>query len=185
MITPEQLAQACNCTLPRATNWAPSLSQAMGLFAIDTPARIAAFLAQIAHESGRLAYVRELWGPTPAQLRYEGRADLGNTRPGDGFRYRGRGLIQVTGRANYVQARDGLRLFVPNVPDFEARPELLEAPKWAALSAGHYWHVRGLNRVADEGDFLALTRRINGGTNGLADRRELWASAKAAVGVVA
>ena len=69
------------------------------------------------------------------------------------------------------------------VPDFEATPEALEIPRWAAMSAGHYWHSRGLNALADAGDFVALTRRINGGTNGLDDRTTLWAGAKAAVGL--
>lgn len=151
----------------------------MGIFAIDSPQRIAAFLAQIAHESGRLVYVRELWGPTPAQLRYEGRADLGNTQTGDGFRYRGRGLIQTTGRANYAATRDGLVQFVPLVPDFEATPEMLEAPKWAALSAGWFWYAHGLNDLADGDQFMTITRRINGGTNGYADRVALWDGAKA------
>lgn len=151
----------------------------MGIFAIDSPQRIAAFLAQIAHESGRLVYVRELWGPTPAQLRYEGRADLGNTQTGDGFRYRGRGLIQTTGRANYAATRDGLVHFVPLVPDFEATPEMLEAPKWAALSAGWFWYAHGLNDLADGDQFMTITRRINGGTNGYADRVALWDGAKA------
>lgn len=180
-VTPAQLAHAMGCSLPRATNWAPVLSEAMAVFAIDTPARQAAFLAQIGHESGRLAYVREIWGPTPAQLRYEGRADLGNVRPGDGFRYRGRGLIQTTGRFNYCATRDGLREYVPAVPDFEADPEKLEAPRWAALSAGWYWHSRQLNALADAGSFIRLTRAINGGTNGMDDRLALWDQAKTAL----
>lgn len=183
MLNAAQIARACSCSLQRATNWHPALTDAMAVFAIDSPERIAAFLAQIAHESGRLAYVREIWGPTPAQLRYEGRRDLGNVQAGDGYRYRGRGLIQVTGRANYVGARDGLGAFMHSVPDFEAKPEALEIPRWAAMSAGHYWHSRRLNALADAGDFVALTRRINGGTNGMDDRSTLWAGARAAVGL--
>lgn len=153
------------------------------MFDINSPAQQAAFLAQIAHESGRLVYVRELWGPTPAQQRYEGRIDLGNTQPGDGFRYRGRGLIQITGRANYRAVRDGLRrLLQLDVPDFEAAPELLEMPRWAALSAAWFWSAKGCGPLADAGEFERLTRRINGGTNGLADRVALWGGAKAALG---
>lgn len=183
MITAAQLASACQCTLPRAENWSGVLGQAMAIFAIDSPARQAAFLAQIAHESGRLAYVEELWGPTPAQLRYEGRKDLGNVQKGDGYRYRGRGLIQITGRANYRECADRLAEYVTGCPDFEAEPELLRAPRWAALSAAWFWHSRNLNVLADVGDFMRVTRRINGGTNGLADRMALWDGAKDVLGV--
>lgn len=182
-VTLAELCASCGCSTPRAANWLEPLSYAMGVFAIDSPKRKAAFLAQIAHESGRLAYVREIWGPTPAQLRYEGRADIGNTQPGDGYRYRGRGLIQTTGRANYRATRDGLRAYLAEVPDFEEQPEQLEAPKWAALSAGWFWSARGLNDLADAGDFMRLTRRINGGVNGYDDRLALWGAAKAAMGV--
>ncbi|MDY7802825.1 glycoside hydrolase family 19 protein [Burkholderia stagnalis] len=155
------------------------MSAAMALYAIDSAGRQAAFVAQVGHESGRLVYVRELWGPTPAQQRYEGRADLGNTQPGDGFKYRGRGLIQVTGRANYLRAANALAL-----PLVE-QPELLEQPGNACLSAAWFWNVNGLNELADVGDFNTITKRINGGFNGLQDRLDLWNSAKAAIGVTA
>lgn len=189
MITSTQLAQACDCNVARAEPWVEPLNVSMALFGIDTPARRAAFLAQIGHESGRLRYVRELWGPTPAQARYEGRADLGNVQPGDGFRYRGRGLIQTTGRANYAGTRDGLRTVVPGAPDFEAEPEALEQPRWAAMSAAWFWQSRGLNALADAGDFFKISARINGinratgEPNGMEDRRKLWAGAKSALGV--
>lgn len=184
MLTPATVQRAIGCPLMRAENWTPSLAAALWTYGISDPREVAAWLAQIGHESGRLAYVRELWGPTPAQLRYEGRRDLGNSEPGDGFRFRGRGLIQVTGRANYAAARDGLRLALPDAPDFEAEPQLLEAPKWAALSAAEFWVRNGCGLLALAGEFEQLTRRINGGTNGLADRRALYASAQAALGVV-
>lgn len=129
--------------------------------------------------------MREIWGPTPAQLRYQGRADLGNLRPGDGRKYMGRGLIQITGHSNYMSVRDGLRIYLPNVPDFEQSPELLEVPVWAAHSAGWFWAVRGLNELADSGAFMSITRRINGGTNGYDDRLALWESGKGALGVAA
>lgn len=185
-LTPSVLRAATCSTAARAAAWCEPIALACAIFAIDTPERMAAFLAQIGHESARLAHARELWGPTPAQRRYEGRSDLGNVHPGDGFRYRGRGLIQTTGRANYAATRDGLREFAPGAPDFEAYPELLEQPRWAALSAGWYWHRHGLNALADGADdaaFELITRRINGGTNGLDDRRLLWAYAKKALGV--
>lgn len=184
-LTPLQLSGACGCQMIVAENWVEPINAAMGVFAIDTPERAAAFLAQIGHESGRLRYTRELWGPTPAQLRYEGRADLGNTEKGDGYRFRGRGLIQTTGRANYRRTRDGLLGFLPLVPDFEATPEALEIPKWAAYSAAWFWADRGLNALADSQAFMQITRRINGGTNGYDDRVALWAGAQTALQGVA
>jgi putative chitinase len=143
------------------------LNSAMQEYGIDTPIRQQSFLAQIAHESGQLRFVREIWGPTPAQMRYEGRADLGNTEPGDGYRYMGRGLIQVTGRDNY--RRCSIALY-GNPHTLIDQPELLEEPLPAARSAGWYWDSRKLNDVADAGDFERLTRRINGGLNGYEDR---------------
>ena len=178
-MTPQQLCDATGCIPERAQLFAAHLAEACRLYDIDTPARQAAFLAQIAHESGTLRWCREIWGPTPAQSRYEGRADLGNTRPGDGRRYCGRGLIQTTGRANYQQARDKLRRMVDGVPDFEATPEELERPRWAALSAAEYWASHGCNALADAGDFERITRRINGGLNGHDDRKARWERAKA------
>jgi putative chitinase len=106
---------------------------------------------------------------------------LGNTQPGDGSRYRGRGLIQITGRHNYRAARNRLFAKLGDCPDFEEQPEALEQPKWAALSAGDFWHRTGCNQLADKGDFVALTRRINGGTNGLADRQARHKRAVAAL----
>lgn len=139
------------------------------------PVRIAAFLAQVGHESGGFVYTRELWGPTAAQARYEGRADLGNTQRGDGFRFRGRGLIQITGRDNYQHAAAGLGV------DVVADPQLLEERALAARSAAWWWKTHGCNQLADGGDFVALTKRINGGTNGLADRQARWDRAKKAI----
>lgn len=174
-MTPEQLAACTGC--PRASlaaSWLEPIEAAMAAYGIDTPARQAAFLAQVGHESGGLQYAREIWGPTPTQARYEGRADLGNTQPGDGKRFRGHGLIQVTGRANHAAARDRLRAKFaasgPWVPDFEADPEALALPEWAAMSAADFWNAHGLNALADAGDFEKITRRINGGLNGYADR---------------
>lgn len=149
------------------------LNSAMREFDIDqTPAREAMFLAQVAHESGGLHYVREL----ASGKAYEGRADLGNTEDGDGVRYKGRGLIQVTGKANYRACGDALGL------DLVSSPELLEQPDNAARSAGWFWASRHLNELADKGDFIAITKRINGGLNGLPDRQ---AYLKRAEGVLA
>lgn len=185
-LTQDQLRAATGCTRDKAEAWLPHIAQACAVFSINTPARMAAFLAQIGHESGRLVYTREIWGPTPAQQRYEGRRDLGNVQQGDGKRYLGRGLIQTTGRTNYCATRDGLAAYLPHVPDFEAVPALLERPDLAAMSAAWYWHSRGLNALADEGTdeaFVRITRKINGGTNGLADRQALHRAACEALGV--
>lgn len=175
-MTPETLASALGISTLRAQTWADPLSAAMALYAIDSAARQAAFLAQVGHESGRLVYVRELWGPTPTQEGYEGRQDLGNTVAGDGFKYRGRGLIQVTGRSNYQTC--GIALGLPLVD----HPELLEQPDNASLSAAWFWNDHGLNDLADIGDFNTITRRINGGLNGLSDRLVLYQLCKAALG---
>jgi putative chitinase len=161
-------------TAARAAVFQPFLQYACEAYEINTPKRLSAFLAQLGHESGRLQWVREIWGPTAVQKRYEGRADLGNIYPGDGSRYRGRGLIQITGRANYRSARDGLRKLMYEVPDFEAFPAEIETPAFASLTAAWYWHSRGLNALADAGAFEQITRRINGGTNGLIDRLALY-----------
>ena len=176
-LTTQQLQAATGCTPERAARWLPHIERACQLYDIDSPKRLAAFLAQIGHESGRLRYVREIWGPTPAQARYEGRADLGNRQPGDGKRFLGRGLIQITGRANYRYATAGLRLVRRDAPDFERLPEQLEQPEWAALSAAWYWHSRNLSALADAGQFELITRRINGGLNGQEERVALYGAA--------
>lgn len=164
-----KLAQAAGIPVARAEKWALPLSQAVAYAGIEAGAELAAFLAQVGHESGGFQYVREIWGPTPAQVRYEGRRDLGNTQRGDGYKYRGRGLIQITGRANYARIADRMRLV--GAPDFVATPEALELPKWAALSAADYWLDKRLARYCRPTmDFKALTRAINGGLNGLEDR---------------
>lgn len=156
----------------RATIFLPHLNAAMEEYGIDTPARQAAFLAQLAHESGSLRYVKEL----ASGGAYEGRADLGNFEPGDGIRFKGRGLIQITGRRNYSDCATALGV------DCVERPELLESPEYACKSAGWFWQSRGLNELADQGDFVRITKRINGGTNGLMDRQEQWDRAKRVLG---
>ena len=170
MISVDELKQVMGCTSLLAVKWAAPLNSAMDKFEVNTAVRIGAFMAQVGHESGRLQYVREIWNPKqcPWQLRYEGRADLGNTQPGDGFKYRGRGLIQITGRKNYKLCGEGLGL------PLEDKPELLEIPENAALSAGWYWSIHGCNRLADVGNFREITHVINGGFNGWDDRLALY-----------
>jgi putative chitinase len=142
----------------------PHLNTAFGEFEINTPQRMRMFLAQIGHESGQLRYVKEL----ASGEAYEGRANLGNTSPGDGVRYKGRGLIQITGKRNYVLCSLGLDL-----PLLE-NPEMLEQPLNAVRSAGWYWKSNNLNSLCDLGLFKELTKRINGGLNGYADRYKLY-----------
>jgi putative chitinase len=170
-ITQQQLLQILPNAGGKAGVFAPVLNTAMQRYQIVGAKRVAAFIAQIGHESGQLRYVREIWGPTPAQARYEGRTDLGNTVAGDGFKYRGRGLIQVTGRANYAACGEALGVDLVN------QPELLEQPQYACLSAAWFWATKGLNTLADASDFEKITRRINGGLNGEPDRLKVWAKA--------
>lgn len=179
-----------------AGRWQKPLEAAMARFGINTPARQAHFLGQAGHESnGFTALVENLnysaqglantWPsrfkgadgqpnakalqiarqqPAIAAAVYDGR--LGNDKPGDGWRYRGRGLFQLTGKANYRDAGVALGL------DLVGQPELLEEPEAAALTAAWYWSKHGLNAAADRGDLLAVTKTINGGTIGLDDRRK-------------
>lgn len=140
---------------------------------MDSPLRLSHFMAQIGHESGSFRYMEEIWGPTDAQRGYEGRADLGNTQPGDGKCFMGRGPIQCTGRANY--RRFGRIIGI----DIEASPELAAHPSIGLHLALAYWRDRKLNEFADRDDIEAITRRINGGLNGLADRRARLATLKA------
>lgn len=168
-MTPSQLSEAMDIPFPRAVKWADALTAAMAGGQINTRLRIAAFLAQIGHESGSLVYSKELGGPSYF-AKYDGRKDLGNTQQGDGARFCGRGLIQITGRANYQKASQALfgddRLL--------KTPELLEPPEWAAKSAVWFWSSRSLNNLADGGQFTDLTKKINGGLNGLEDRKERY-----------
>ena len=143
---------------------------------INTHLRLAHFIAQACHETCCFKLLHELWGPTPAQKRYETRADLGNIRPGDGFLYRGRGIFQLTGRANYRQI--GTALGLP----LEVEPDLAADPVVSARIACNYWSTRGINAAADADDVVRVTKLINGGTNGLADRERCLTRAKAALG---
>ncbi|MBP6676780.1 MAG: hypothetical protein KAY54_03690 [Burkholderiaceae bacterium] len=184
-ITADLLISALGARRDLAELYAHHLDAACEAYEINTPLRLAHFLAQVGHESGTLVHSREVWGPTPAQERYEGRIDLGNTQAGDGRRYMGRGVLQTTGRANYRALRDRLRSHGIDAADFEAAPELLEQPRWAALSACDYWDMRGINRMADRDDHEAVTRAVNGGVNGLEDRRRRLERAKAVLAAAA
>lgn len=152
----------------------PHLNDTMRLFHINTTIRQCHFLAQIAHESGSLNYVREI----ASGKAYEGRHDLGNIHPGDGPKFKGRGLIQLTGRRNYQCFQDWLNLNVSPTVNIMNEPELLERPALACRVAGWYWDAHNLNYLADRDNIVAVTRRINGGTNGLSSRMDFLNRAK-------
>ena len=184
-ITVEQLAASTGAALFRAAQHLDAINAACDQFDISTPQRVAAFLAQIGEESGNLRWTREIWGPTGAQLGYEGREDLGNVQPGDGVNYRGAGYLMTTGRFNFAKTREGLAACgISDVPDFEADASQLATPKWAAMSAAWFWFTHGCNELADVGDFAAITRRINGGLNGEPTRVALWQNACVALGLI-
>lgn len=172
-VSPEQLRRIMpNLSAARAEQMAPHLNRAMDEAGINTPQRAAAFLAQLAHESGGLVHFEEL----ASGRAYEGRRDLGNVQPGDGVRFKGRGPIQLTGRANYAAAGKALGLDLVNNPELAARPDV------GFRVAAWYWNSRGLNALADRGQFDAITQRINGGQNGAADRRQYFARANSVLG---
>jgi putative chitinase len=174
-MTLEQLKKIMLYAGPRADRFYLPLCAAMEEFGIDTPARQAAFLAQIAHESGALRYVKEI---ASGEAYDTGRLAkrLGNTpdKDGDGQKYKGRGLIQITGRANYSACSQALfgddRLL--------SNPEILETTESACRSAGWFWQTMNLNSLADIGGFRAITRAINGGFNGYEDRLSYYERAK-------
>ena len=196
-ITMQQLLQILPSARPVAGIFLPALNRAMARYKIDSPVRVAAFLAQVGHESGQLRNLVEnlnysaealvrTWpsrftavsaaacARQPekiANIVYSGR--MGNARPGDGWRYRGRGLIQLTGRANYAAAGAGLAL------PLEEKPELLEQPEHAAMSAAWWWSTHGLNELADAGRFQDIGSVINTGQpgrvpHGAAERKALY-----------
>lgn len=160
-ITPEILTTICNVSSStRFSKFIKPLNETMDRYSINSKLRAAAFLAQVAHESGNFLFVREL----ASGKAYEGRKDLGNTEPGDGVKYKGRGLIQITGKANYSACGDALNI------DLISTPGKLEEPLYACLSAGWFWDTHSLNELADDEKFKTITRRINGGLNGYDDR---------------
>lgn len=147
-------------------------------YGLGRPHRAAHFLAQTAHESGGYRYDRELWGPTPAQIRYEGRKDLGNIIAGDGKRFLGRTAMQLTGRMNYTKFLNWCIRQGYTPPDFTADPDAVTSDPWEGLVPIWFWEdgwesvpsVRSLNDYADENNIEMISRRINGGLNGYADR---------------
>ncbi|MBD9680033.1 glycoside hydrolase family 19 protein [Pseudomonas sp. PDM18] len=200
LITEQQLLRILPNARPVAGVFVPALNAALAEWRIDTSVRIAAFLAQVGHESAQLtrcveslAYSAQrlavVWprrfraadgSPTAfardiayqperiANLVYSDRNGNGPEKSGDGWRYRGRGLLQVTGRANYAAVAKGL-----DAPLLD-QPQLLAEPVWACRSAAWWWNVNGLNALSDEGHFEAITRRVNGGVSGLDERTRLW-----------
>jgi predicted chitinase len=184
MLTDLQLAQIMrNASQRRRKLFLQPLNDAMDAHDITTPLRAAAFLAQLAHESGELQFMEEIWGSTAAQQRYEPPSDLarrlGNTQRDDGKRFKGRGPIQITGRANYKTFGDLMGLDLVDNPDLAATPDI------GFAIAGLFWERKGLNELADAGNFTEITRRINGGQNGAADREHFYAVAKQVLGASA
>lgn len=181
-ITLAQLQQIMPNAKDRLAKFLPHLNKYMAEYGIDTPKRAAAFLAQLAHESGEFRYVRELGSDAYLEKYDTGpiAARLGNTPAddGDGQKYRGRGLIQITGADNYRRCGKALGL------DLIDKPELLEQPEWAVASACWFWSAyKGLNKLADIDRFTGITRIINGGTNGLLDRKKYWGRARSVLGI--
>src|SRR5882762_128932 len=169
MITDDELRQVMpNCAAAKRADYLPYIQQAMQEFEITSYLREAAFLAQLAHESGELRYMEEI----ASGAAYEGRKDLGNTQPGDGKRYKGRGPIQLTGRANYSKYGQLLGLDLVNNPTVAATKEV------GFRIAGQFWKLNGLNELADQQQFKTITKRINGGYNGLDDRIKYYERAK-------
>jgi putative chitinase len=204
MLTRDELVAVMPKAAGVADQVTPALVAAMQRFEIEAPARRAAFLAQLAHESGQLRHwaenlnygwqgLRKVFSKyfrTDADARafdrqperianrvYGGRMGNGDEASGDGWRYRGRGPIQLTGKDNYRACGAAIGV------DLVGEPARLESPDVGFLAAGWFWAKKGLNDLADAGDFEEITRRINGGLNGLADRAEFWEHAKAVFGV--
>jgi putative chitinase len=180
-ITVEQLIKIMPNAKLRACLFIDALNAAMAEFEISTPLRVASFLSQIAHESGQLLYTKEL----ATGIAYEGNIRLGNTQPGDGRLYKGRGLIQLTGRSNYTALMLALNL------DCVEHPELIEQPVNACRSAGWYWQTNSLSKWADQDNNQAVSGVVNTGSptrapekiNGLAERMAFYKVAKEVLGI--
>ena len=187
VVTAEHLASIAGAP----TRWMPELAQWMNHYcpeySIDTAQEYAHFLAQACHETDHFRVLREY----ASGKAYEGRSDLGNTRPGDGTRFKGRGIFQTTGRANYLQL--GVR--IGRRDQFINAPELLETPQYAVWSACEYWRTRNLNDAANHSDTSKIAKKyrgkviqvapveyisitINGGYNGMKERKKFYALAR-------
>lgn len=183
MLTIEALQSVCKTQAgkERSTYFAALLAEIMPLWGINTPQRQAMFIAQVLHESAEFRYLAELGGGKYTSKYDTGRLAkmLGNTpeADGDGQLYKGRGLIQITGFYNYKRCGEALQL------DLVKRPQLLEEPRHAVTSACWFWADKKLNRFADTNQITACTRIINGGTNGLEDRKQYWAKLKLAFSI--
>lgn len=177
MITEQTLRQMMPAAGARLDSHLPFIGPTLQNGCIDTPVRIAAFIAQLAHESGEYRWMEELADGRA----YEGRADLGNVLPGDGPRFKGHGPIQITGRANHRACGQALGI------DAEANPLLLTQPRYGTAAAVWFWTIGNnridLNLLADRGWFKTITRVINGGYNGLSDRRQYWDRNRALLGL--
>lgn len=192
LISKELLVDSHTCSEEMAEKWADALNKTCEQFEINTPKRIAGFLSQVGHESGGFKFVKENLNYSAPALRavfgkyftddsmanafarqperiankvYANRMGNGNEASGDGYRYCGRGLIQLTGKDNYTAFGNACGI------DAVDHPEIVESPDVAALSAGWFWSTRHLNTLADAGDVAGMTKRINGGANGLDDRQ--------------
>ncbi|MRG98854.1 hypothetical protein GIY21_00945 [Xanthomonas sontii] len=170
MVSTEAVAAAMG-----AGQYAQPLEDACIQFGIVTALQKAHFLAQVAHESDGFATATEY----ASGRAYEGRADLGNVQPGDGVRFKGRGLIQLTGRENYAAFSNDMG----RGSYFVHEPSAVAMLPWAAVAAGWFWKRKNLNPLADRDDIVGITRRINGGTNGLDDRKQRLAQAKKLFGL--
>ena len=183
MLTIEGLQNACKTAegKKQAVIFAALLAEIMPIWMINTPQRQAMFIAQVLHESGEFRYLAEL-GDDKYLSKYDTGSlakRLGNTpeADGDGQLYKGRGLIQITGRDNYQKCGHALKLTLLK------NPQLLDNPRHAVASACWYWFSKNLNKWADAGAFTSCTKAINGGLNGLEDRKEYWKRAKLALGI--
>jgi putative chitinase len=197
-ITQEQLG-ACIGNNPYLDHWTEALNKILPDYGIDTPQRVAAFVAQAAHESGNFTALHENLNYRAVTLRkvfpkyfptdemaaqyaqkpekianrvYANRMGNGSEESGDGFRYCGRGLIQLTGQQNYQNFADSIETPIEQVPDF------LQTFEGAVQSACWFWENNNLNQYADTDDILTMTKRINGGTIGLEDRKKHYEHAK-------
>jgi len=173
VITDQQLRAMLPNAGSRLDAHLPYIETALEEGKIDTPQRIAAFLAQLAHESGEYRYMEEIADGSA----YEGRADLGNIYPGDGVKFKGHGPIQITGRDNHHDC--GVALGIDLIED----PRKITLPEYGTASAVWFWNSRSLSLLADRDWFKAIAKIINGGLNGLSDRRMYWDRNRAILGL--